>query len=238
MRKIFLTIFVMSMIISCSSNINSIDDAKDAMKEKYPNIKIDSIEQVNNSFFEIIIQDQLYYLTSDFKHLIVGNVIDFETGDNLTENRLKNERVKYLSNINDENIIIYKPEETKYIVTIFTDTSCPYCQKLHNEVDKLLLNNIEIHYVLFSRNGNDDDAYNDMVSIWCSENQKEALDKAFSNNFLETKTCENPIAGNYLKARDLKVNGTPMIYMEDGSVIPGYVSSDKIMDALSKIASR
>ena len=71
----------MSMIISCSSNINSIDDAKNAMKEKYPNIKIDSIEQVNNSFFEIIIQDQLYYLTSDFKHLIVGNVIDFETGD-------------------------------------------------------------------------------------------------------------------------------------------------------------
>ena len=48
---------------------------------------------------------------------------------------------------------------------------------------KLLLNNIEIHYVLFSRNGNDDDAYNDMVSIWCSENQKKALDKAFSNDF-------------------------------------------------------
>ena len=238
MRKIFLTIFVMSMIISCSSNINSIDDAKNAMKEKYPNIKIDSIEQVNNSFFEIIIQDQLYYLTSDFKHLIVGNVIDFETGDNLTENRLKNERVKYLSNINDENIIIYKPEETKYIVTIFTDTSCPYCQKLHNEVDKLLLNNIEIHYVLFSRNGNDDDAYTNMVSIWCSENQKKALDKAFANDFLETKTCTNPIADNYLIARDLKVNGTPMIYMEDGSVIPGYVSSDKIIDALAEVVSQ
>ena len=96
------------------------------MKEKYPNIKIDSIERVNNSFFEIIIQDQLYYLTADFKHLIVGNVIDFQTGDNLTENRLKNERVKYLSNINNENIIVYKPKETKYVITIFTDTSCPY----------------------------------------------------------------------------------------------------------------
>ncbi|MBT6755414.1 MAG: hypothetical protein HOA86_05300 [Gammaproteobacteria bacterium] len=85
MRKIFLTIFAMSMIISCSSNINSIDDAKNAMKEKYPNIKINSIEQVNDSFFEVTIQDQLYYLTSDFKHLIVGNVIDFKTGKNLTE---------------------------------------------------------------------------------------------------------------------------------------------------------
>ena len=44
----------------------------------------------------------------------------------------------------------------------------------------------------------------------------------------------NPIADNYLIARDLKVNGTPMIYMEDGSVIPGYVSSDKIIDALAE----
>ena len=238
MRKIFLTIFMVSTIISCSNNINSTDDAQNAMEEKYPNIKIDSIEQVNNSFFEITIQDQLYYLTSDFKHLIIGNVIDFETGNNLTENRLKKERVKYLSDISDKNIIIYKPEKTKYIVTIFTDTSCPYCQKLHNEVDKLLLNNIEVHYVLFSRNGNDDNAYNDMVSIWCSKNQKKALDKAFSNDFVETKTCVNPIANNYLIARDLKVNGTPMIYMKDGSVIPGYVSSDKIMDALSKVAAQ
>ena len=238
MRKIFLTIFMTFTIISCSNNTNSIDDAKDAMKEKYPNIKINSIDQVNDSFFEITIQDQLYYLTSDFKHLIVGNVIDFKTGKNLTENRLKKERVKYLSEINDKNIIIYKPEKTKYTVTIFTDTSCPYCQKLHNEVSELLLNNIEIHYVLFSRNGNDDDAYNDMVSIWCSENQKKALDKAFSNDFLETKTCVNPIADNYLIARDLKVNGTPMIYMEDGSVIPGYVSSDKIIDALAEVVSQ
>jgi len=235
MRKIFLTIFMTLTIISCSNNI---DDARDAMKEKYPNAKIDSIKKVSNSFFEIAIQDQLYYLTSDFKHLIVGNVIDFKTGKNLTENSLRKERVKYLSGINDKNIIAYKPEKTKYTVTIFTDTSCPYCQKLHNEVSELLLNNIEIHYVLFSRNGNDDDAYTNMVSIWCSENQKKALDKAFANDFLETKTCTNPIADNYLIARDLKVNGTPMIYMEDGSVIPGYVSSDKIIDALAEVISQ
>jgi thiol:disulfide interchange protein DsbC len=129
MYKIFLTIFMISTIISCSGNINNTEDARNAMEEKYPNIKIDLIEQVNNSFFEITIQDQMYYLTSDFKHLIVGNVIDFETGNNLTENRLKKERVKYLSNINNNNIIAYEPEKTKYVITIFTDTSCPYCQK-------------------------------------------------------------------------------------------------------------
>ena len=94
MHKIFLIIFIMTTIISCSQTNNSKVDAQKAMEEKYPNIKIDSIEKVNNSFFEIAIQDQLYYLTSDFKHLIVGNVIDFETGSNLTENKMKRERFK------------------------------------------------------------------------------------------------------------------------------------------------
>ena len=146
-------------------------------------------------FFEITIQDQLYYLTSDFRHLIVGNVIDFKTGKNLTENRLKDERIKYLSEISDKNIIVYKPEKTKYIVTVFTDTSCPYCQKLHNEVRELLLNDVEVRYVLFSRNGNDDNAYNDMVSIWCSEDQKKALDKAFNNDFFRNKNLYKPYCG-------------------------------------------
>ena len=228
----------MTIIISCSNNTNSKEDAKNAMEEKYPNIKIDSIEKVSDSFFEISIQDQLYYLTSDFKHLIVGNVIDFQTGSNLTENKMKRERIKYLSKINDKSVITYKPDSTKYVLTIFTDTSCPYCQKLHNEVDDLLMNDVEVRYVLFSRNGNDDDAYEDMVSIWCSKDQKEALDRAFDNDFVENESCQNPISDNYSLARDLKVNGTPMIFMEDGLVIPGYVTTDKIMSILTDNISR
>ena len=238
MRKIFSIIFMMTIIISCSNNTNSKEDAKNAMEEKYPNIKIDSIEKVSDSFFEISIQDQLYYLTSDFKHLIVGNVIDFQTGSNLTENKMKRERIKYLSKINDKSVITYKPDSTKYVLTIFTDTSCPYCQKLHNEVDDLLMNDVEVRYVLFSRNGNDDDAYEDMVSIWCSKDQKEALDRAFDNDFVENESCQNPISDNYSLARDLKVNGTPMIFMEDGLVIPGYVTTDKIMSILTDNISR
>ena len=238
MRKIFSIIFMMTIIISCSNNTNSKEDAKNAMEEKYPNIKIDSIEKVSDSFFEISIQDQLYYLTSDFKHLIVGNVIDFQTGSNLTENKMKRERIKYLSKINDKSVITYKPDSTKHILTIFTDTSCPYCQKLHNEVDDLLMNDVEVRYVLFSRNGNDDDAYEDMVSIWCSKDQKQALDRAFDNDFVKNESCQNPISDNYSLARDLKVNGTPMIFMEDGLVIPGYVTTDKIMSILTDNISR
>jgi thiol:disulfide interchange protein DsbC len=154
------------------------------------------------------------------------------TGNNITENSYKKTRLDYLSQISDDDVILYSSDNSKHTLTIFSDTSCPYCQKLHNEIDNLISNQVSVKYVLFSRNGSDNDAYNDMVSVWCSKDKKKSLDELFDGSFIEPKTCDNPIDNNYTKAMNLKVNGTPMIFFSDGSVIPGYVSSDKIIEAL------
>ena len=106
---------------------------------------------------------------------------------------------------------------------------------MHNEINDLVENNIAVRYVLFSRNGIDDDAYEDMVSVWCADDRKTALDQVFKNNFIRSMECNNPIKDNYNLASDLNVNGTPMIFIEDGTVIPGYVSSRKIIDVLAQL---
>ena len=235
MRKISLLLILSFLIISCTKNVTTESDVENAMNEKYPHIKIDSVERLNDSFFEIAIQDQIFYLTTDFRHLIAGNIIDFQSGSNLTENSIKVKRKSFLSKIKNEDTVIYKPKKVNHTITIFTDTSCPYCQKMHNEINDLLENNIAIRYVLFSRNGVDDDAYEDMVSVWCADDRKQALDKVFKNDFIRNMKCSNPIKDNYNLASDLNVNGTPMIFIEDGSVIPGYVSSRKIIDILVQL---
>ena len=79
------------------------------------------------------------------------------------------------------------------------------------------------------------DAYEDMVSVWCADDRKQALDKVFKNDFIRNMKCSNPIKDNYNLASDLNVNGTPMIFIEDGTVIPGYVSSKKIIDVLAQL---
>ena len=217
MRKISLLLILSFLIISCTKNVTTESDVENAMNEKYPHIKIDSVERLNDSFFEIAIQDQILYLTTDFRHLIAGNIIDFQSGSNLTENSIKVKRKSFLSKIKNEDTVIYKPKKVNHMITIFTDTSCPYCQKMHNEINDLLENNIAIRYVLFSRNGVDDDAYEDMVSVWCADDRKTALDQVFKNNFIRGMECNNPIKDNYNLASDLNVNGTPMIFIEDGT---------------------
>jgi thiol:disulfide interchange protein DsbC len=190
-----------SEVTKNSTNVlYTIDDAKELFQEKYPNVKIDYIGMMNNNFFEIVVQDQIFYITPDLKNLLAGNIIDLDTGVNLTQNRISSFRMSIISQIDPSNAII---------------------------------NNIEVRYLLFSRNGKDDAAYDEMKYIWCSEDRKLSVEKAFNDQDLLENECENPLDINNIFARDLRVNGTPMIFTEKGDVIPGYVPNRQIIDLLN-----
>ena len=78
------------------------------------------------------------YISEDGKYFFVGDY--YEVGEkgliNLGElESLK--RVEALSNLNNEDMIIFGPENPKTYVYVFTDVDCYYCQKLHLEVPDL-----------------------------------------------------------------------------------------------------
>ena len=221
--------------ISCSKSDATIDDARKSLEEQYPNIQISSLTRIDQDFFEVKVGEEIYYLTLDLKHLIAGNIIEMSTGNNITENSYKKTRLDYLSQISDDDVIVYASANSKHTLTIFSDTSCPYCQKLHNEIPDLLENNIEIRYVLFSRNGNDVDAYQQLVSAWCSADKVDALEDLFAGDILDDiSNCENPIARNFDYAGSLSVEGTPTIFLEDGRIIPGYQNYENILAFINK----
>ena len=39
------------------------------------------------------------------------------------------QRIAVIESIDPNNMIIYKPQKSNHIMTVFTDSSCPYCQK-------------------------------------------------------------------------------------------------------------
>jgi len=237
--KLFI-IFLLSITIltSCSNTNNDIDGAKKAIKDAYPGITVDNIRVFNDKFFEVTVQKEIFYITKDYKNLVSGNIIELKTGENLTEKTKKNRRVSLINNLDTNGMIIYKPKKTNHVLTVFTDTSCPYCKKLHDEIDDLITNNIEVRYVLFSRNGNNDDAFREMVSIWCSSDRLKNLDAVFDGDFIKNdNSCENPISKNYASAQSLGVTGTPMIFTGDGKLIAGYQPSREIISYLERLSS-
>ena len=234
MKNILLLIAIM-LLVSCAKKDEVDLDIRKTVSNAYPDVVIDEIKKIDDNFHEIIINKQIYYATNDGKYLIVGNVINLNTKESITENTKMNQRLSIIDSIDMKNYMIFKPKKTDHILTIFTDTSCPYCQKLHNEIPDLLENNIEIRYVLFSRNGNDVDAYQQLVSAWCSADKIDALEDLFSGDILDdASNCENPIARNFDFAGSLSVEGTPTIFLEDGRIIPGYQNYENILAFINK----
>jgi thiol:disulfide interchange protein DsbC len=223
------------LLVSCAKRDEVDVDIRKTVSNAYPDVAIDEIKKIDDNFHEIIINKQIYYATNDGKYLIVGNVINLNTKESITENTKMNQRISIIDSIDMKNFMIFKPKKTDHILTIFTDTSCPYCQKLHNEIPDLLENNIEIRYVLFSRNGNDVDAYQQLVSAWCSADKIDALEDLFAGDILDdASNCENPIARNFDHAGSLSVEGTPTIFLEDGRIIPGYQNYKNILAFINK----
>ncbi len=234
MKNIFFLILIM-LLVSCAKKDEVDVDIKKTVSNAYPDVAIDEIKKIDDNFHEIIINKQIYYATNDGKYLIIGNVINLDTKESITENTKMNQRLSIIDSIDMKNFMIFKPKKTDHILTIFTDTSCPYCQKLHNEIPDLLENNIEIRYVLFSRNGNDVDAYQQLVSAWCSADKVDALEDLFAGDILDDATnCENPIAKNFEYAGSLSVEGTPTIFLDDGRIIPGYQNFENILAFINK----
>jgi thiol:disulfide interchange protein DsbC len=234
MKNILLLITIM-LLVSCAKKDEVNVDIRGTVSNAYPDVAIDEIKKIDDNFHEIIINKQIYYATNDGKYLIVGNVINLNTKESITENTKMNQRLSIIDSIDMKNFMIFKPKKTDHILTIFTDTSCPYCQKLHNEIPDLLENNIEIRYVLFSRNGNDVDAYQQLVSAWCSADKVDALEDLFAGDILDDiSNCENPIARNFDYAGSLSVEGTPTIFLEDGRIIPGYQNYENILAFINK----
>jgi thiol:disulfide interchange protein DsbC len=234
MKNILLLTTIM-LLVSCAKKDEVNVDIRGTVSNAYPDVAIDEIKKIDDNFHEIIINKQIYYATNDGKYLIVGNVINLNTKESITENTKMNQRLSIIDSIDMKNFMIFKPKKTDHILTIFTDTSCPYCQKLHNEIPDLLENNIEIRYVLFSRNGNDVDAYQQLVSAWCSADKVDALEDLFAGDILDDiSNCENPIARNFDYAGSLSVEGTPTIFLEDGRIIPGYQNYENILAFINK----
>lgn len=181
--------------------------------------------------YQVLIGAQVAYMTSDAKYLIDGDMMDMENKVNLTEAARGSIRKKALSDLGEENMLVYKPKgETKQTITVFTDIYCPYCRKLHNEMDEYMNNGVKVRYIFLPFKGKK--SYDASVSVWCAKDRNAALDDAKAGGDIEQKTCEHPIDKHKAMASTLSIRGTPAIMTEDGQLTPGYVPAGKLIEKL------
>jgi thiol:disulfide interchange protein DsbC len=184
---------------------------------------------------QVMTEKGLFYTSPDGKYLLQARIYDIENGmRNLSEEALGSVRLDGLAEFKDA-VIEYKADNEKYVVNVFTDITCGYCRKLHNEMDEYNDLGITVRYLAFPRGGLNSRTYTDMVSVWCADDKQEAMDNAKDGGAVASKSCDSKVAEEYAFGQRIGVNGTPNIIMPDGSVIPGYQPPKKLEEALKAI---
>lgn len=131
-------------------------------------------------------------------------------------------------------MIVYAPKQVKHTVTIFTDIDCPYCRKLHKEMQSYLDAGIEVRYLAFPRAGAGSESYKKAVSVWCAKNREEAMTRAKRGETVKSESCKHPVDRHLALVQRLGVNATPTIFLENGRRIPGYVPAQRLLQILEQ----
>lgn len=173
------------------------------------------------------------YATSDGQYLIQGDVI--RLGDkqlhNVSESYQSAENKKLLANLNIQDLLVYPAKgQTKHVIYVFTDISCPYCQKLHSHMAEINAAGIEVRYIAWPRG---EQLFPAMESVWCSADRHAAFEQAIHGGQLPAAQCQNPVKAQYQLGQKMGVNGTPAIYSVDGQYLGGYLSPEELVKRLA-----
>ena len=184
-----------------------------------------------------VINGPLLYATEDGGYFFLNGDLHqvSEAGAvNLTEERRSLARKEQLAAVSLEDMVVFSPKgETRDYVSVFTDVTCFYCQKLHREVDQLNAKGVEVRYLAFPRGGINSDGAKKLATAWCADDQQTTLTELKAGVDLPVNDCaDSPVAAQYQLGQEMGVSGTPAIITSSGMMIPGYRPAADLIVAL------
>ena len=240
-----LNFFIIILPIAFASGVNAVEKAglsdtdKAAATEiaaKVPGVEAKDIRPSSiPGLYEVTVAPQVLYISSDAKLLFYGDIVDRETGKNLTTPIRDQARLSIVNDMDESSMIVFAPKkETKHTITVFTDIDCGYCKKLHSEMAQYNDLGIKVRYLAYPRAGLNSPSYNKAVNVWCSKDKKNAITVAKLNQSVTSEKCNDPVKSHMLLGEKLGVNGTPNLILDDGRMVPGYVPAPKLLKILDK----
>lgn len=235
---------IVGIMLSSNSFAAVSKQVTEVLTQKLQSLKVE-VQSINESpikgLYEVVSEGAIYYISENGQFLISGNIYDVDNAMlNLTSTKLdqiRRENTKeHFAKIKsfEKDMIIYKADNEKYVITVFTDITCAYCKKLHSEMADYNKLGITIRYLAFPRGGEKSNAYHNMVSIWCSDDPKSAMDDAKRGRGIKTMSCDNNVLEQYKLGIALGITGTPTMFLEDGTAMPGYLPAARLLEALQQ----
>ncbi len=248
-KHTFVTAIITSIFLSITPSVFAapLENGENSEMAKIRSIIPGQIEKTDiKGVYEVIVKNQNKSVFATFpdensRYLFFGSIFDLQEGQQLegkAAQKLKVSDLKrkkaLINTIKDKDKIIFAAPVEKYYLDVFTDVDCPFCQKLHGEVGKLNKLGITVKYIASPLAALHPAAQSVMEKIWCSKDRAKAMDDYKKYKIAPTSTsCENPVAAQLAIAQQLGVNGTPAVFLKNGSQPGGYMPAERLLKVIN-----
>ena len=190
-----------------------------------------------SGLIEIKAGGNIFYTDASGEYLIEGQLIETRTQRNLPEERLDEINRVDVANLPVKDAIVWKSGNGKRRLVVFSDPNCGYCKQLEREVQKL--KDVTVHTYMIGILG--DDSRTKVDNIWCTRDRTQTWLDWMLQGATPPRSmglCGSPGQRNLALAQKLRVNGTPAVFFEDGSRLPGAANAVTLEQRLVKASAK
>ncbi len=190
------------------------------------NAKVDSVTKTPyGGLFEVRTGSDIVYTDEKAKYLFVGRVLDAQTYQDYTK-----ERIDEVSKIKFSDLPLDAALKTvkgngKRVIAVFEDPNCGYCKRFRHTLQEM--ENVTIYTFMY--NILSDDSAVKSKNVWCASDRAKAWDDWMLNAKVPATApaacTTNPNERVLALGQKLLISGTPAIFFADGSRIPGAIDA-------------
>jgi len=187
--------------------------------------KIESVKETVAGLYEVRAGGDIIYTDKKGEYIIVGQIYNARTTQNLTKERLDEINKIKFSDLPTQHALKLVKGDGKRVLALFEDPNCGYCKRFRATTLKEI-DNVTVYTFMY--NILSEDSAVKSKNIWCSPDRNKAWDDWMLSGKVAAAApanCVNPNEQVSALGRKLRINGTPTMFFADGSRIASAIDA-------------
>lgn len=161
-----------------------------------------------------------------------------EEKEKIRELTVRESAKELVNSIDDRFTTVFPAKgEEKGVITVFSDPTCPYCDKLHKKMDDIRERGYKVRYLSFPRKGISSPITDQMAVAFCADDRAEAMNYLFEDKRYDTsdvpENCRKMVEHHRKLGETIRVTGTPYLISSEGYIDEGFSSVSSMMKQLN-----
>ncbi len=227
-----LTCLILASTFSLAQDAN----LKKILSERLPSLP--KIEEISKTpmpgVFEIRVQgNEIFYADAKGDFLIQGALIDTKQKRNLTEERTEKLSAVPFDSLPLKFAITQVRGNGKRKLVVFSDPNCGYCKRFERDLQKI--DNVTLYHLMYPVLG--EDSRLKSRNIACAKDRAKTWNDWMLQGITPpTVSCDNHNIDAIVEfGKKNRINGTPTMFVADGTRVPGAIDAAQIEALLNAV---